>query len=401
MSTSPSLDAYDAQMLDFSSDPDVPMIITGSTEFFAEALMDHDGHLAASTYSEHASVEVDMEEYVGDNAEYEMADETAEYQRSHGDELLDIEVYDASHAPSPLVPPQPLQPSVDVPIDSDRPASLSAALSDHATLPELQGETEPEVDLAPLDHLAADAPHVEPLASGEGDSSKAVAPELVHPTETPDESTLSITESHGQLGDAVQTNGQPFEMPAPADAEDEAEPHVLPVAEELSTNSEVAQHKMQKQLTAESAPLASAEGAYDGGPLLQDERADQKPVTEGETVDPLHISDGVYIDPPPAVLLSISDLSQPGFVMFNQPDVDGESAGEPHGDREAYSLLLEDRPTLYYEPLSSVFEALRQDEAFLSRVPHSFEGELVLDAYDLQLTVSEVSDSLYCKVLIC
>lgn len=364
--------------------------------------MDHDGHLATSTYSEHASVEVDMEEYVGDNAEYEMADETAEYQRSHGDEPLDIEVYDASHAPSPLVPPQPLQPSVDVPIDSDRPASPSLAFSNHATLPELQGETESKVDPAPLDHPAVDAPHVEPLAPGEGTSSDAVAPELVHATETPDESTLSITESHEQLGDVVQTNGQPFEMPAPADAEDEAEPHVLPVAEELPTNSEVAQHEMQEQPTAESVPLASAEGVYDGGPLLQDEKAaDQKPVTDRETVDPLHISDGVYIDSPPAVLLSISDLSQPGFVLFNQPDVDGESAGELHGDREAYSLLLEDRPTLYYEPLSSVFEALRQDEALLSRVPHSFEGELVLDAYDLQLTVSEVSDSLYWKVLSC
>ncbi|KAF8556888.1 hypothetical protein OG21DRAFT_503797 [Imleria badia] len=386
MSASPSIDAFDAQMLDFSSDPDVPMNITGSAEFFAEALMDHDGHLASATYAEHASVEVDMEEYVGDNAEYEMADETVEFPRSHGDELLDIEVYDASHAPSPLVPPQPLQPSVDVPIDPEQPASTSLAFSEHATLPELQGEPQSEVH---LDHLVADAPHVESVALGEGVSSEAVSLQLAHPT-APDEHTLPISESQEQLGDTGRTNGRPFETPAAAGAVDEAEPHIPPVAEEHPATSEVAHYETPEARTAEATPLASADEAYDSGPLIQDEKAvDQAPVTEGDAVDPLHISDGVYIDPPPAVFLSIADLSQPGFVLFNQPDVEGESTGESHGNREAYSLLLEDRPTLYYEPLSSVFEALRQDEALLSRVPHSFEGELVLDAYDLQLAVSE------------
>ncbi|KAG6379248.1 hypothetical protein JVT61DRAFT_11697 [Boletus reticuloceps] len=391
MSASPSIEAYDAQMLDFSSDPDVPMHITGSAEFFAEALMDHDGHLSVSTYGEHASVEVDMEEYVDDDAEYEMADETAEYPRSHGDELLDIEVYDASHAPSPLPAPEPLQPSVDVPIDSEHPTSSTPAFSEHATLPELLDEPGSEVHPAPLDHSAADVPHVEPLASEEGASSEAVPLEPLHPTAAPAESTLPISESHEQLGETARANERPFETPAPADAADEAEHRVLhPVAEEPPANSGEAQHKTPEPLTASSAPLASAEEAYDNGPVTQDKRAaDQGPATEGEAADPLHISDGVYIDPPPAVLLSIADLAKPEFVLFNQPDVEDESTEESHGNREAYSLLLEDRPTLYYESLSSVFEALRQDEALLSRVPHSFEGELFLDAYDLQLAVSE------------
>ena len=398
MSASPSIDAFDAQMLDFSSDPDVPMNITGSAEFFAEALMDHDGHLASATYVEHASVEVDMEEYVGDNAEYEMADETAEFHRPHGDELLDIEVYDASLAASPLLAPQPLQTSVDVPIDSEHPSSTSPAFSDHAALPELQGEPQSEVHPAPHDHLAADTPHVESIALGESVSSEAVSVQLAHPG-VPDESTLPISESQEQLGDTGRTNEQPFEMPAPADAASEAAPHIPPVTEEHPANSEVAHHETSEPPTIESAPLASVEEAYDGGPLIQDEKTlEQAPVMEGEAVDPLHISDGVYIDPPPAVLLSIADLSQPGFVLFNQPGVEGESTGESHGNREAYSLLLEDRPTLYYEPLSTVFEALRQDEALLSRVPHSFEGELVIDAYDLQLAISEVSDTLDRKI---
>ncbi|KAF8431809.1 hypothetical protein L210DRAFT_3764106 [Boletus edulis BED1] len=388
MSASPSIEAYDAQMLDFSSDPDVPMHITGSAEFFAEALMDHDGHLSVSTYGEHASVEVDMEEYVGDDAEYEMADETAEYPRSHGDELLDIEVYDASHAPSPLPAPEPLQPSVDVPIDSEHPTSLTPAFSEHATLPELLDVPGSEVHPAPLDHPAADVLHVEPLASEEGASSEAVSLEPLHPTA---ESTLPVSESHEQLGETARANERPFETPAPADAADEAERiPVHPVAEEPPANSGEAQLETPEPPIAESAPLASAEEAFGDGPVIQDKRAaDQVPATEGEAADPLHISDGVYIDPPPAVLLSIANLAKPEFVLFNQPDVEGESTGEPHGNREAYSLLLENQPTLYYESLSSVFEALRQDEALLSRVPHSFEGELFLDAFDLQLAVSE------------
>ncbi|KAH0830268.1 hypothetical protein J3R83DRAFT_1633 [Lanmaoa asiatica] len=382
MSASPSIDAYDAQMLDFSLDPDVPMNITGSAEFFAETLMDHDGHLTTSTYAEHASVEVDMEEYVGDNEEYEMADETAEYQRLHGDELLDIEVYDASHAPSPLVPPQPLQQSADVAIDSEHPAPTSPSFSEHATLPEVQGELESGVHPVPLDHPVADSPHVEPSASGEGVSSGAVSSNITHPTDAPDESIHLVSESHEQLGDTARTNEQPFEIPVLADAHDEAEPHVPPVSEEHPANSEPP--------TAESAPLASAENAYDSGPPVQDEKAtEQALVTEGETADPLHISDGVYIDPPPAVLLSLADLSKPELSLFNQPDVEDESTEESHSNQKGYSLLLENRPTLYYEPLSSVFEALRRDEGLLSRVPHSFEGELVLDAYDLQLAISE------------
>lgn len=402
MSASPSIDAFDAQMVDFSSDPDVPMNITGSAEFFAEVLMDHDGHLAASTYAEHASVEIDMEEYVGDNAEYEMADETAEYQRPHGDELLDIEVYDASHAPSPLVPPQPLHPSVDVPIDPEHPALTSPAVSEHAALPEVQGERELEVHPAPLDHPSTDAPHVAPSTSAEVVSSEALSSDLAHLTDAFDESIPPANESHEQLGDTARTDGQPFETLAPTDAHDEAEPHVPPVAEEHPASLEVAQRENSEPPTTESAPPASAENAYDSGPPVQDEKAaEQAPVTDGETVDPLHVWDGVYIDPPPAVLLSIADLSEPGFALFNQPDVEGEPTEESHSNQKIYSLLLENRPTLYYEPLSSVFEALRQDEGLLSRIPHSFEGELVVDAYDLQLIVSEVSNTLNWKTAAC
>jgi hypothetical protein len=60
--------------------------------------------------------------------------------------------------------------------------------------------------------------------------------------------------------------------------------------------------------------------------------------------------------------------------LFNQPEVEGEFAEEAHDDQNVSSLLLENRPTLYYEPVS-VFEAFRQDEDLLSCIPNSFEGE--------------------------
>ncbi|KAG9318122.1 hypothetical protein JVU11DRAFT_189 [Chiua virens] len=381
MSASPSIDAFDAQMLDFSSDPDVPMHITGSAEFFQEALMDHDDHLVVSGYGEHASVEVDMEEYSGDNAEYEMADETAEFNRLHGDDLLDIEVYDASHAHSPLAPPQPLQPSVDVPIDSEHLTSTSPVISEQTTVP--APDPESEVQPVPLDHLAADATHVEPSPSAADVSSEVVVSESAHPTEPLHEGISATSESHEQLGDG---NGQPLEAPAPADVADEAEPHV-PTAEEHPTHSEEARHKTSEPPVAESVrPAADTD---DSGPPVQDEKpSDQAPETEGETADP-RLLDGAHVDPPPAVLLSVADFSEPSFALFNQLVVEGEFTEETSSNQKVFSLLLENRPALYYEPLSNVFEALRQDEGLLSRVPHSFEGELVLDAYDLQLAVSE------------
>ena len=394
MTASPSVDAYDAQMLDFSSDPDVPMNITGSAEFFAEALMDHDGHLVASTYSEHASVEVDMEEYVGDNAEYEMTDETSEYQRPHGEELLDIEVYDASHAPSPLVRPQPLQSSVGVPIDSGHQATTASTYSEHATHPELQGEPEPEVHPVPLDYPAADVPHVVPSTSGESISLEAASSD--HPSDAPDETHPPSSESHELPGDLTRTDGLLLEVLAPTEANNEAGPPVLPVVGVHIVNAGVVQHDKLEPPTVGSA------SPEDAGVTVQDEKvANQASTTGQETVDPLYISDGAYI-PPPAVLLSVASHTEPGFALFNPPDVGEEFGEETSVNQKVYSLLLEDRPTLYYEPLSSVFEALRQDEGFLSHVPHSFEGELVLDAHDLQLAVSEVSVILWienCDVL--
>ncbi len=103
--------------------------------------------------------------------------------------------------------------------------------------------------------------------------------------------------------------------------------------------------------------------------------------------DPHEISDGVYIEPPQAVLLSFPDIDHPDVCLFNQPSVASSSSQQ---EQQEYSLLLEHRPTLYYESLSAVFIALREDE-YLSGAIDLSTAELVLDAHDLQLVISEVS----------
>jgi hypothetical protein len=389
MSASPLIDPYDAQMLDFAHDLDVPMNTASSTDFFAEALMDQDGNASTSTYHEHVSVEVDMEEYAGDNAEYDMVDETIEY-HPHGGEPLDVEVYDVSHAPSPLAPLQLLQPSVDVPIESERSTLISPTVSEHLVLQHLPGKPEPPSDL----------PHVELLASGgvvpSASDSEAVTSELPASADAPHEN-VPPSEFHEETGDGTDANGHTFEVPAPADSHDETPSHVQTSVEEHHvepSSSEVTKHENSEPSVIELAPLSGAEDASGGvDPTLEENAIDQVAVGEGETVDPLQISDGIYIDPPPAVLLSITASLEREYSLFNYPEVEpvvGSTSTEiPQSEPTVYSLLLESRPTLYYEPLSSVFEALRQDMELLARIPYCFEGELVLDAYDLQLVLSE------------
>jgi hypothetical protein len=112
----------------------------------------------------------------------------------------------------------------------------------------------------------------------------------------------------------------------------------------------------------------------------------------GASGDPLEISEGVYIDPPPAVLLSLPSSNDPKICLFNHPHLSsGSTTPSPGGTEnteQTLTLLLHHLPTLYYEPLASVFEALRQEES-ITQIAGCVDGELVLDAYDLHLAISE------------
>ena len=60
----------------------------------------------------------------------------------------------------------------------------------------------------------------------------------------------------------------------------------------------------------------------------------------------------------------------------------------------SYTILFQTRPTLYYETLNDFFDALREEDCIQS-ITEFADGEMVIDAYDLQLVVSEVIAALF------
>jgi hypothetical protein len=80
--------------------------------------------------------------------------------------------------------------------------------------------------------------------------------------------------------------------------------------------------------------------------------------------------------------------SEEEYYLFNRP-THRSPATDDRGVTDN-SLFLHDFPTLYYEPLAKVFQALRSDDR-LAQLFDLARGELVIDAYDLvDLVISEV-----------
>ncbi|KAL4065332.1 hypothetical protein J3A83DRAFT_4266212 [Scleroderma citrinum] len=407
MSTSPLLDVYDAQMLDFH-DFDVPMNVMASSEFYPEASMDHD-----EVYREDESVEVDMEEYKVDHSEYEMVDETAGVDAA---EPLDVEVFDVSLAHTPLPGPDaPLpHPLADLSIESDHFVS---------TIPDLpittSNEHENEVSAAHPEHLVSDAPDSKFLSLQHTLSADTPAQFVELATSSASEEALPSSEGsqHPSHHEDIITVGsgrdaalieQPLSDVTPqqdllhgVQKFDVGREELIEtaLAKSYSTHVDLETSAIEHQDEPSGPDVLHTEAAshvtvnvLEGVDSTSYSAPEDTAQAEGvDTSLGVSISEGVYIDPPPAVLLSVGTSAEVHSCLFNQPF--GESSPSPREDgagaATGYHLLLETRPTLYYEPLSNVFDAVRQDEDLLSQVPHSFEGELVLDAYDLQLAISE------------
>jgi len=116
---------------------------------------------------------------------------------------------------------------------------------------------------------------------------------------------------------------------------------------------------------------------------------DENPVpSRASSGDPHEVSDGIFIDPPPPVLLSLGD-SEEEYYLFSCPTHKSPAAdGEGPTDNAPF---LHNLPTLYYEPLAKVSQVLHLDGRLAQIFDLSWE-ELVIDAYDLvDLVISEVS----------
>ena len=392
--------------MDYSGDFDVAMLTAGSSAdawpYQSETIMDQDAHHDSQSTgaADRESVEVDMEETYPDHAdhesvEYEMADEEEIYHHEGGD-LLDVEVYDASQLHSP----------VPMPATIDTPQMTSGELVDftiHVTPTFTDPHNTVEASTVPLDethrleHSAGELSSVETVP----DSSPRFG---VH--EEPLDAAVALAESHTEraidLSNAAQvvTDRLPHAALGTETAGEVTESsssgvtHVEDSSHAHGEETELARtwsHGQDHEAAAHLDQPTEAERPEEDQNDAQQYYGYNEAIPD--VADPHEISEGVYIDPPPAVLLSLPSADQPEVCLFNQPPTRAESLSpseETHqSGQHVLTLLLHYRPTLYYEPLTNVFEALRQEE-YITRIPEFAEGELALDAYDLQLIISEV-----------
>lgn len=363
-------EVFDAPMSD-SGDVDVSMFhgVSASDSWLSvEASMGDDGFIADPTPFAYSQEDVEIE--MGDDdepiTEYEMADEGVAYEES---ELQDVEVYDVSQAPSPFlaehhaVDTEPMHmPS----FDSLHPSTLEAH-SAPAEPPSSFTEIDPS---SSIHYLHDGATPMEPLPPPQSlDTASFVvdatpAPPLHEPPSQDHLATAEPSVALEQTGTFDAPNG---------DAEHDSVELPVQDSEYLPSGLELPQND-------------ATEGAVPHGL--------DPPSATVEANDPHEISEGVYIDPPPPVLLSLPpSATHAEYSLFNFPTA--RRSHSPSGSNQpdtgnGLALLLQDRPTLYYEPLSAVFVALRQEQCIQS-LPQFSEAELVLDAFDLQLSVSEAS----------
>lgn len=393
------LETYDAQMLDYQNDADVAMH-PSSDPWLNEATMDDD------TFTNDVTIEVDMDGLQEDQTtEYEMTDEV----ESYAPEMVDIEVEDAppvplydSSTPNAATPTaqQPANISIPPP-DSAPPRSAATSFPSDSQYP---GDSQLNEPFPPTHIQVEESVPRLPLRSTSTHTTQSPLDTQSGHTWTPDPSRpaaeptpvqlISLNSSFrtGEYPDSVD-GGAYAEVPASADVlelqqeEGVHEPHMLSEEEHAPTN-EPPEHLIAQPAHVEEEYAAEATCQQ---PQQPEVAADETHAPE-ESNDPHEISEGVYIDPPPPVLISLESSEYPNICLFNRPSSrsgtpSSPTAGSPPGSDSL--VLLHHQPVLYYEPLSSVFEALRHEE-YLMNSPNLRDGELILDAYDLQLAVSEV-----------
>ncbi|KAI1787892.1 hypothetical protein LXA43DRAFT_675866 [Ganoderma leucocontextum] len=393
-------DTFDTHMTD-PGDIDIPMYTgTATTDSWlpVEASMCDDAYAAgaATFHYDQEGIEIEMGDDDEPITEYEMADEGEVYD---GPEIQDIEVYDISQVASPL-------PVNDHDIITT--AQLHVEDVDIMHIPSDGPTPEPLVDLhaaAPVVSAASEViAVVDSTLSGDSVDPTAVVNRGSTVSHQQNASTAALVmETHSVEAGSASVDGGvpgveppttisgPFE-PAEATAHDDVSGEQTVEHESHLQRDPFAQSEFAHYDSHTTEDLVGAEGQNPCAHTV-DESAEVEAL-DGN--DPHEISDGVYIDPPPAVLLSLPPSAEFGeCCLFNLPPSSTRQSPSSSAQPDAGDvpcLLLQERPTLYYEPLSAVFAALRQEEC-IQNMPGFSETELVLDAYDLQLSISE--DNIY------
>lgn len=419
MSATTIIESYDTQM-DYSSDFDVAMHAAGSSDpwqFQGESIMDQDGHLdshSSGVTNRDESVEVDMEDlsYLdyadNESVEYEMADDNENYHPEG--ELLDVEVYDASaEVPSPA--------SMPVAFDTPQLTSVEAVDYTFQASPSFTDipiaephEVSPEAHIETHDYEIT-APHSFPEPSATAAVYDETPVVEFHATELPNHeapASSTSTEAHHEAlgGSAAGSHSEHLvhstslnapainnDASSPATVEDGVEPTINVVAQPEDSGAPDGEPGLPRyeQHALEIHPElfldADAHAAYHDD-LIQHTDVASVP----EITNPLE--PGFGVDPPPPIFLSFQSADFPEICLFNRPPVRSGSHS-PTGEvvdvgSDSLTLLLHHRPLLYFATLDEVFTALREEE-HIAQIPDVADGELILDAYDLQLVIPEVS----------
>jgi hypothetical protein len=428
------MESFDAPMLDYSGDMDVHMHTTLSSPkpwTQPETIMEEDVHpiQLPNPFPSHLpqqDVEIDMDDYYNENVEYEMAD--GEFAVADT-ELVDIDVYDATREEAASASASISHPTshTDQHI-SKRPAgdhylpSESEVATDHIPAmsnlePSLHQSAEPELlTPAPLQTTAVHDYDTKPLDQ----SGAAVA---LQESTSPSEDVTKDSHSDGEPSTTLERHAGSPPRIATADGTsdnvtfrpiDGSEQERDPAAEHESSASvpqtvtagaaiKDGSHQADTHDGESHEGVRVHEESHEGdvsGPALDGAEAGEPehPAAESHETgeegdaDLYEISEGVYIEPPPPILIELPSTSdQPVYTLFNAPAdlrlADNE-VNVPNDDAP-YTVLLQSRPTLYYETLNDVFDALREEEHIQS-IAAFVDGEMAIDAYDLQLVVSEV-----------
>lgn len=431
------MDSFDAPMLDYSGDMDVHMQTTLSSPkpwTQPETIMEEDVHTIhlPNPFPSHLpqqDVEIDMDDYYNENVEYEMADGEIAVADT---ELVDIDVYDATREEAALASASishPTEPT-DQDISKERtaahylPSESEVATTDHIPPvsnlePPLRETAEPELltptplqatlgqdhdtkPSDPSDAAVALQENAPPLAADTKDrhSNGEASTALDRHTGSPRITTTDVTSDNVTilpLDDSEQKR-QPEFSPAEHESSASDPQNVTPdaIVEEGSHQAEIQDSESHDgvRILDESYEGGIPGAALDSAEADEPERpAIESHETEGDDADPHEISEGVYIEPPPPVLIELPSTSNHTVCsLFNAPSAD---TGVTVPNAEAsYTILLHNRPTLYYETLNDFFDALREEERIQS-ITEFADGEMVIDAYDLQLVVSEVIAALF------
>jgi hypothetical protein len=418
---STTMEVHDAQMLDYPSDLDVHMRTNFSSPrawAYAEASMEDDLEpfsvdAPSAAYPFHEDVEVEMEPVYDEVTEYDMLDDDGHHPAPllTDVDLIDVHHHDDSTSHSQDIPAPDSASLEHIPEIVLHPPDHGHVFAQQPNEPELdqQAPSEPEYG-GDFGGSHSDNEHTR-ASVGEHSSHIAEAP--LDPYLSEHATLPAVNELQEEPASDHPETSQPEPYDAPAESSDNIYAATTSLRPEESYEGAAAQEADNGGAYEEHHAAAYDES--EGNPV-QDEGEDghQDPSGDNEPDlaqyeesyydhggDPHEITDGIYIEPPPPVLIDIPSIfPQPEVYLFNAPDVNGGLSAENSSDALVQVMvLLQDRPTLFYEPLSEVFASLRREE-HVRHVPDFAIGELTVDAYDLDLVVSEVSLCIFWRTCI-